>query len=238
MPKKYFIIVDTETTQTNKVADLGLVVCDKQGNVEYSAGFLVSGVYDKPEKHPLFYTRDASPLWGMAALPSRYRAYNEMLQNGQRTLATIPAINATLAQVMAKYRPTLTAYNLAFDLDKCTRTGIDLKIFQSQFCLWHASAAKWAATREFRAFVLNSGAFNPPTAKGNLSYKSDAEIMARFVTCNPQMPDEPHTALEDALLYELPILTRLVKASKVKDYMNARPYNWRHYQVRDHYKPV
>ena len=66
-----------------------------------------------------------------------------------------------------------------------------------------------------------------------MSYITNAEVMARFVLGNPELEDEPHTALEDIVDYELPILNALIKTTKAKDYMNPTPYSWRDYQVKD-----
>jgi hypothetical protein len=234
--KKTFFIVDTETTQTGQVADFGAVICDKRGNVLASCAALVRETFMNPEEHPLFHTKDASPLWGRANLPKRYARYNAMVDNGSRMVASVAAINRWIAKANATYRPVLTAYNLAFDQNAMTLTGIDHTIFEKRFCLWQAAAQKWGHTRAYRETVLETLAFNPPTKHGNMSYQTNAEVMARFVTGNPSLPDEPHTAYEDALEYELPILVALVKNTLPKEYMHAPGYNWRDYQVKDHFK--
>lgn len=231
--KKYFLIVDAETTQTNQIADFGAVVCDKQGNVITSCGILVREFFMDRENHPLFYTSDADPLWGKRNLPARYAAYERQLENGSRMLASVPAINRWLAKVAAQYRPVLTAYNIAFDAGKMSNSGIDHQLFDSRFCLWHAAAAKWGQTKAYREFILDTVSFNPPTALRNMSYVTNAEAMARFVLGQPELPNEPHTALEDILDYELPILRRLVATVKPADYMNPPGYSWRDYQVKD-----
>lgn len=237
MAKKFFLIVDTETTQTDKVADFGALICDKQGTIYSECGVLVREYYLEKEKHPLFHSKDADPLWGVANLPRRYAEYDEMISNGSRMLATVPAINSWLAKSLAKYKPVLTAYNLNFDLGKCRNTGIDLSIFEQKFCLWYASANKWMHTREFRQFILDGHHFNPPTKFGNMSFQTKAEPMAAFVLGDHEMPNEPHTALEDARDYELPILARLVKTTSPRDYMNPRPVTWRDVQVKDWFQP-
>ena len=152
-------------------------------------------------------------------------------------IASVGAINRWLDKVKATYSPYLTAYNLAFDQDKCGNTGIDLAQFEEnkRFCLWHAAFNKWAGTKAYKNFALSVHAFNPPTDLGNMSYKTNAEVMARFVLGNPQLPDEPHTALEDAKFYELPILLRLLATTKKRAWLNPEPFNWRKVQVRDHF---
>jgi hypothetical protein len=71
-----------------------------------------------------------------------------------------------------------------------------------------------------------------------MSYKTNAEIMTRFVLGQPELENEPHTALEDAIGYELPILQKLLRHSSKKELLSlSEGYNWRNYQVRDHFKP-
>jgi hypothetical protein len=234
--KKWFLVIDTETTQTNRVADFGAVVCDKRGNVEKEAGLLVRDFFLDREKHPLFHTRDADPLWGRVNLPRRYAEYDAMLANGQRMLASVAAINRWLYRVLLKYNPTVTAYNLAFDLDKLRKSGIDVSLFDKRFCLWHASVAKWADTRAFKQFALDNHLIGNRTKTGGMTMRTNAEVLARFVLNNPCMDDEPHTALEDARDYEVPILSRLVQTTSPVEYMNPPAYNWRNWQLRDHYK--
>jgi hypothetical protein len=236
--KKTFLIIDTETTQTDKVADFGAAVVDKHGNVLAQCGVLLREFYLDSDNHPLFHSRDADPLWGRANLPKRYENYSQMITRGDRMLATVPAVNRWLAKVAVQYRPTLTAYNLAFDKSKCRNSGIDLDIFETSFCLWHAAAAKWGKTKAYRQFVLDTVGFNKPTALGNMSYHTNAEIMARFVMNLPELPDEPHTALEDILDYEHPVLTALVRNTPPADYMNPPGYNWRDFQVKGNFKPA
>lgn len=233
--KHYFLTIDTETTQDGLVADFAATITDRKGNLVNQCAVLVAGVYDKQDQHPLFHMHgDAGDLWSKAGLPKRYDRYNRMLANGTRMLASIPAINGWLAKANAAYSPILTAYNLAFDVDKCNNTAIDVTMFTKRFCLWHAAFSVFGTSKEYRRFVLQTHAFNPPTSHGNMTFKTNAETMARFVLGNPDLPDEPHTALEDIVDYELPILSALLSRRSVKKLMDeSRPYNWRDIQVRD-----
>lgn len=231
--KHYYLIVDTETTMDDKVADFGAVVVDRKGVIQTQAAILVNGIFTDKENHPLFHNEDAGELWKRRNLERRYEDYNRMAQNGTRMLASVPAINSWLAKVNAKFSPALTAYNLAFDLDKCIKTDIELSIFATRFCLWYAAFDKWGHTKEYRNFALQIHAFNPPTKLLNMSYKTNAETMARFVLNQPDLPDEPHTALEDAIYYELPILQRLIATTKREKFLNPEPFNWRKVQVKE-----
>lgn len=236
--KDFFMTVDTETTQDGMVADFAAVISDRKGRIYTQCAVLVNGIFTDLESHPLFHIHgDSGDVWSKAGLSKRYDRYNAMVSGGQRMIASAAAINVWLAKAHAEYNPYLTAYNLAFDTDKCANTGIDLSDFADRrFCLWHAAFAKWGTTKKYKRFVLDTLAFNAPTRKGNMSYKTNAEVMTRFVTNNPMLEDEPHTALEDVLYYELPILTKLVQTTKKKDWLNPPAFNWRSVQVKDHFQ--
>lgn len=237
MAKKHFLIVDTETTITNKVADLGIVVCDKRGNIEYEVGLLIREFFLDGNAHPLFHDMTADPLWGKRNLPKRYAEYKAMLNDGRRMLASVAAVNRLMAKIALKYKPVLTAYNIAFDAEKLDNSGIDISLFDQRFCLWHAAANKWGNSRKYRQFVLDNHYFGNRTKHGNLTYGTKADYMAKFIL-GSDYPNEPHTALEDARDYELPILRALVKNTPPRVYMNAPAYDWRNYQVKNAFRPL
>lgn len=234
--KKYFLVVDTETTMTDRVADFGAVLCDKQGNIVSKCGALVRDFFMDRDKHVLFHNTSIDPLWGKANLEKRYQDYENMLASGKRMLASVAAINKWL-QTALRYDPTWTAYNKAFDRDKLTKSGIDMSIFNSEFCLWQAAAARWANTKPYKNFVLEHGFVKPRTKTGKQTYTTNADVMARFILDDPNMTEEPHTALEDAEFYELPILKALVNSTSPKAYMNPPPVSWQRYQIKDHFQP-
>jgi len=235
--KDYFLIIDTETTITDKVVDFGAIVCDRKGIIHKQCGILISGVFGVDA---LFYiaSENSDKLWSKQGKDRRFTKYKEMLTSGSRILASIHAVNRWLDKVAVKYNPILTAYHLAFDVGKCHNTDIDLTMFSDRFCLWHAAYNRWAHTKAYRQFVLDVHAFNAPTDLGNMSYKTNAEVMARFVLDNMGLEDEPHTALEDILYYELPILREVIK-KKSRHLLLNNPggYNWRNVQLKDHFVP-
>jgi hypothetical protein len=143
--KDYFLIVDTETTQDNLVADFGGVICDRTGKVYTQIAVLVKDIYTDSENHPLFHLYgDAGDLWSKAGLPKRYNHYNSMVESGTRMIASVSSINRWLDKAKAEYNPILTAYNLAFDVGKCENTAIDLTMLDMRFCLWYAAVDRWA----------------------------------------------------------------------------------------------
>ena len=234
--KDYFLIIDTETTQDGLVADFGAVVVDRKGNILTQCAVMVNGIFTDMKNHPLFFTTDGSAIWDKSTVDRRYAKYNKMVESGSRMIASVHAINRWLEKVKATYNPYLTAYNLAFDLDKCSNTEIDLTMFSKSFCLWYAAYSKWVHTRNYRAFVLENHCFNKPTKFKNMTFQTNAEVMARFVLNQPELVDEPHTALEDVIFYELPILLKLLKNTKKEKWLNPEPYNWRECQVKNNFK--
>ena len=224
--KQFFLIIDSETTITDKVYDFGAVVCDRKGVIHASCAVIVK----EELTTELFYDPNVTGLWGKAAAVERAAKYAEMINQGSRMVASVAAINRWLEKVSGKYAPILTAYNLAFDSGKCRNTGIDLTMFPQSFCLWHLAAEMICTTKAYKQFALQNHYFGNRTAYGNMTVKTNAECVAHFVTGNDVL--EPHTAIEDAQFFELPILCKLVNRKGWKDHMH-KAYNWRNYQVRD-----
>jgi hypothetical protein len=144
-------------------------------------------------------------------------------------LASVNAVNKWINQVIGKYDPSLTAYNLAFDKSKCANTGIDLSGFSDSFCLWGAAVGNICNKKDYRNFALQNHAFNKPTQHGNMTFQTNAEIVCGFI--NGQFEKEPHTALEDARDFELPILKAILKKRDWREKIKA--YNWREFQTKD-----
>jgi len=226
--KQYFAILDTETTMENTVADFAIIIVDREGKIYNQVAVMVKDHYGKFE---LFHDKAANDIWGYGGLERRKANYVEMLNSGRRMLASVNAINKWINQAIGKYDPILTAYNLAFDKDKCEKTGIDLSPFTSQFCLWHAAVGNICNSKKFRQFVVDNHAFNPPTQLANMTFKTNAEVVCGFL--KGEITDEPHTALEDARDYESPILQAVVKKRDWRE--KIVPYNWREFQVKDHF---
>lgn len=232
--KDYFCLADTETTMDDTVADFGAIICDRKGRIYASCSVLIAGVFGIS---PLFYiaSENEENLWSKQGKDRRYDTYLEMIEQGTRQIASVAAVNRWLSKAVGMYDPILTAYNLAFDVGKCRNTKIDLTMFTRRFCLMKAAQHKWGRSKAYKNFVLTVHAFNPPTALGNMAYKTNAETMARFVLDSPDLEDEPHCALEDVIDYELPILVKLVNSTKKKVWMNPQGTSWQGVQVKDHF---
>lgn len=227
--KQFFLIVDTETSITDKVVDFGAVVCDRQGNIHAQCAVMIQSVFGVDD---LFYDRNAAGLWSKASVSRRMDNYNAMLNAGSRMLASVAAVNRWLEKASGKYNPALTAYNLPFDSSKCANTGIDLNMFSARFCLWAAAVGMICNTKAYRQFVLNNHLFNTPTEKGNMTFSTTAEAVTGFLSGN--MTAEPHTAIEDIIGYELPTLVHILKKRDWREKIQS--YDWKKHQVKDHFE--
>lgn len=198
--KHFYLIVDTETTQAQTVADFGAVVVTKQGEVIERFGAMVLNHFGKL---PLFADPTAadSSLWSEQSAHRRAKAYHKMLDSGDRSLASPALINQWLIRVNAQYSPVLTAYNLAFDLGKCRNTRIDLGVFAQSFCLMKAAKKVIGTTADYHNFCFENDFLTAKLRRPSTT----AETMCRFIL-GADLEDEPHTALEDAQFYEAPIL--------------------------------
>lgn len=223
--KQFFCIVDTETTINDHVFDFGAIICDRQGRIYNQAAIIINEF--KGEE--LFHDINDKGFWAKERLTVRHNNYLKMVESGSRMVASVNAINRWLEKAVGKYNPILTAYNLAFDSDKCQKSGIDLNMFKDRFCLWHMACGHFASTKAYRQFIMDNHYIGNRTELGNMVYKTNAEVMTHFITGenNP----EPHTAIEDAIGWELPILKAIVNKTKWRE--KNKPFSWRDYQARN-----
>jgi len=222
--KQYFALVDTETTIESTVADLAVLIVDRKGQIFNQIAVLIQGEFGVKK---LFYDVNSSEeIWTLKGLEQRNQTYKNMLNSGQRMLASVNAVNKWFNQAHRTYPDLIfTAYNSSFDRDKMIKTGIDLEGFADRdFCLWRASVDRLKGNKAFIQHCLDRKWM---TAKFNL--RTNAESVAEFVNGYPMEP-EPHTALEDAKDYELPILKWLLKYQSWKKY-GQQGYSWYDWQL-------
>jgi len=207
--RHYYLIVDTETTQRGTVADFGAVIVTKQGEIVEQFGAMVLGHFGKL---PLFSDPSADPdaFWSEQSAYRRAKNYDDMLESGERSISSPALINQWLAGIKARYNPTLTAYNLAFDLGKCRNTRINLGIFGSRFCLMKSAKRKIGVLASYQDFCKARGLLTAKLRKPSMT----ADAMAKYIAdteYSGSLADEPHTALEDARDYEAMILTYILR---------------------------
>jgi len=203
--RHFYLIVDTETTKRGTVADFGAVVVTKQGRIVEQFGAMVHGHFGKL---PLFSDPSADPsaFWSEQSAQRRAKNYDDMLESGERSIASPQLINQWLTRVNAQYSPALTAYNLTFDLGKCRNTRINLGQFGTRFCLLKAAKKQIGTLAEYHDFCNANGYLTAKLKRPSMT----ADTMAKFIF-GTGLQDEPHTALEDARDYEAPILARILE---------------------------
>jgi hypothetical protein len=200
--KHCYLIVDTETTIEQTVADFGAVIIDRQGYILEQFGVLLDGHFGTLD---LWHDKlaPAESFWSSMKLHRRKKHYNQKLSLGQRSICSPQLVNLWLTRVQAQYDPIVTAYNIAFDWGKCANTGIDLGIFKHKFCLMK-KAKTFFMGEEYIEFCHKNG-FLTPTGRPSTT----ADTMAKYIL-GTDLADEPHTALEDARDYEAPILAKML----------------------------
>jgi hypothetical protein len=104
--RHYYLIVDTETTTRNTVADFGAVVVTKQGQIiEQFGAMVLNGHFGVL---PLFSDPSADPsaFWSEQSAKRRAKAYDAMLASARTLDLASPAlINQWLSGVNARYNP-------------------------------------------------------------------------------------------------------------------------------------
>lgn len=226
--KQFYALIDTETTIADTVADCAIIICDRNGIIFNQMAVIIKTEFDN---HSLFYDKNARGLWSLAYAIEKRIKYEKMLESGLRMYASVNAVNNWINLAIGKYNPTLTAYNLAFDNTKCNNTQIDLSGFKDRFDLWGAAVGNICKTKAYKQFCLENHLFNNVTEFKNMTFKTSAESVTGFL--NGSMTDEPHTALEDVIGYELPILKTIIKKRGWKE--KILPYNWHEFQVKDNF---
>ena len=187
--KQFHTIVDCETTNDNLVADFGAVVVDRNGKVWAEFGALLD---------------DSNFHFALGSKKKVQEKYNRLMELGYRCDANVAYINNWLNFVRETFNPTLTAYNIGFDMGKCRNTGINLDQFKDRFCLMKLAKSVIVETPEYQAWAYAENMLTP--SLGKPSAKADA--VAKYL--DPTLPDEPHTALEDARDYEALILNHCI----------------------------
>ena len=211
--KHFYLIVDTETTTKQTVADFGAVIVDRQGQIIDQFGAMVLGHFGKFD---LFYDPSApdSAFWSAQSGKRRSKNYDQMLETGERSISSVGLINQWLAATKARYNPVLTAYNISFDLGKCRNTRINLGIFNQRFCLMKAAKRDIGVLADYQRFCYENGLLTAKLKQPQMT----ADSMAKYIS-GADLADEPHTALEDARDYEAMILAYILKTKTRKQLM-------------------
>ena len=99
MKKHYYLIVDTETTQQQTVADFGAVIMDRKGAIIEQFAVLLNGHFGKL---PLFAVKGApaDAFFSKQTRARRLKHYEDLLDNGQRSICSPTLVNIWLARIL------------------------------------------------------------------------------------------------------------------------------------------
>ena len=209
MEKEFFIVLDTETTNSidDPLAyDVGFAVVNDEGRVFEAYSFVVAEVFLDEELMESAYFKEKIPM------------YWEDIKAGRRTLAKLSTISRTLAHIMKKYDTNIIcAHNARFDYRSTNTTQRFLTSSKYRYFfpygveIWDTlkMARKAFDNSQYDEFCYNN---NYITKNGRKRYT--AEILYRFITDNIDF-EESHTGLEDVLI-EKEILAECLKRG-VKD---------------------
>ena len=209
MEKDFFVVLDTETTNSidDPLAyDVGFAVVNDEGRVFEAYSFVVAEVFLDEELMESAYFAEKIPM------------YWEDIKAGRRTLAKLSTISRTLARIMKKYNTNIIcAHNARFDYRSTNTTQRFLTSSKYRYFfpygveIWDTlkMARKAFDDSQYDEFCYNN---NYITKNGRKRYT--AEILYRFITNNIDFV-ESHTGLEDVLI-EKEILVECLKRG-VKD---------------------
>lgn len=209
MEKEFFVVLDTETTNSidDPLAyDVGFAVVNDEGRVFEAYSFVVAEVFLDKELMESAYFKEKIPM------------YWEDIKAGRRTLAKLSTISRTLARIMKKYDTNIIcAHNARFDYRSTNTTQRFLTSSKYRYFfpygvkIWDTlkMSRKAFDDLQYDEFCYNN---NYITKNGRKRYT--AEILYRFITNNIDF-EESHTGLEDVLI-EKEILAECLKRG-VKD---------------------
>ena len=207
--KDLYIVGDIETANHTKDAlayDVGLAICDRYGNIYDRKSIVVKEIFF-----------DEADLMQSAYYSEKIPEYLEDIANGNREVANLYEVYATLKEWNETYKPkAFLAYNAFFDMMGLNRTqryvtkskyrymlpyGLDVQ------CIWHMACQTICSMKKYYNFCHEYGFVSP---SGNIS--TSAETVYAFITNNPDFEEE-HKGLEDVEI-EARIFAECIKKKK------------------------
>lgn len=210
--KKYFLVLDTETTNNDfnssfndgLVYDIGYIIIDKKGKIYAKKSFAVKEIFTDNSLMKTAYYINKLPL------------YYDKLQQKTMEIETIWNIRKELKNLMELFNiKEVYAYNASFDTTTLNNTvrllsGSGCRWFfpyGTQVCdIWHIACQVLGTQKTFQWEQVKN-------AKGN--FITNAERMYQYISSN-EFFEEEHTGLADALI-EGEILVQCLKSNKKID---------------------
>lgn len=203
--KKYYMILDTETTTDAKVPfDIAYSIIDRAGNIIAQKNYLVADVFNSPMgQHVLLHDKYSK---------NKMNGYVQLMREGMSPVF-FAVIREEMRQTIREYNCTVVAYNAKFDYECLTNFarsfGFD-GFFEDSTPVWDLWNIALTILADSNNYVKFCKANNYASEKGNL--KSSAEIMYRYLTRDTDFV-EAHTALADTEI-EAAIMTACLKRHK------------------------
>lgn len=215
MKKKYYIVMDTETTGNvnHPIAyNWGWIVTDKKGKIYEKRSFLIKELWiDNFDMVKECFYKNKLPMYFME------------VANGETEIKPLRKILEIFTKDYKKYnKPMIGAYNMAFDDRAIENTfnfcDISFKGMKKDkiFCIMNLAEQTLMSRPTYFLFGKKHNLF---TDKGNL--KTSAEACYRYLA-NDNDFIEVHMALQDCEI-EAVILTACLKQKKKMDWKKFGP---------------
>lgn len=221
MSKKHqFLVVDIETTKDELERDIpydvGVAVCDRNGEISYQGSFIVQEV---------FFRQD---LMLKAYYSNKIQQYHQKLADGNSQMIPFNSLRNLLLNIKDVYAcKAFCAYNAAFDnrgLNNLMKfMDIDETFFPMDFPIydiWAMACQTFMKRRKYLKFCIENQLYRLET--GNI--KTSAETAYAYIIGDPTFEEE-HTGLADVLI-ECQIMAYALKCKDKID-RGIIPQPWR-----------
>jgi hypothetical protein len=204
--KNYFLLVDTETAggfDKKLVYDIGIMVTDRQGNVQKSFGFLIDEIWNDTKIMDTAYYRDKIPT------------YTKEIENGNYQVKNFSEVLEIIYSLIDEYKiKTITAYNLMFDLDALQKTSQAILGETHKFeklkklCIWSFACEVLYTQKTYKKIATRENWLKEKTQ----NLLTNAEVGYRYITKKYDFIEE-HKGLHDTQI-ENTILAKCFSQNK------------------------
>ena len=193
MKKNYFLLVDVETAGSfaeKLVYDIGIVVTDRKGNIQKQHAFLVKEIWENKKLMNSAYYREKIPT------------YTKEIKNNNYTIKNFAEVLKTIYSLIDEYEiKTISAYNLAFDLDALQKTSQAILGETHEFeklkklCIWSFACEVLYTQKTYKKIATQQNWLKEKTN----NMMTSAEVGYRYITKNYDFIEE-HKGIHDALI--------------------------------------
>ena len=209
MNKKYYLILDVETTNSTEdalVYDVGFVVADKDGKTYEGDSFIVSDIFFKEQE-----------LMKTAYYAEKIPQYLKGIDEKAFKVRDFYTVRKTILDIIRKYKiEAVCAYNASFDYNALNTTQRWLTKSKYRYFLpygtkifdiWNMACQVICTQKRYIKFCLEN---NFLSESGNI--KTSAEAVFAYISKNKDFT-ESHTGLQDVLI-EIQIMAHCFRQHK------------------------